>query len=264
MNAALVTGASSGIGREFARMLAEKGYDVVLVARRAQRLAELAAELEGRHRVRCLVVPMDLAQADAPDRIHAAVMQAGWELDVLVNNAGVTPDARFLDRPWEWQAGVVSVMATGPLHLVHVFLPGMLARRHGYVINVSSAGAWYPSTPTQTLYGATKAFLLRATQTLADEYPDSGVSFTTVCPGVTRTEILDLPMSAKAVKGLPPMLIDSPRKVADRGWTVATKGGGTVVVGATGRLLFVLMRIFGERLGGRITAKRLLDAAGEA
>lgn len=261
MTAAVVTGASSGIGREFARVLAGKGYDVVLVARRAERLAELASELEQRHRVRCLVVPMDLADAVAPERIHAAVTKEDWQVDVLVNNAGLTPDARFLDRPWEWQAGVVNVMATGPLHLVHLFLPGMLARRHGYVVNVSSAGAWYPSTPTQTLYGATKVFLMRATQTLADEYPHSGVSFTTVCPGVTRTEILDIPLSAKAVEGLPAALIDSPHKVASRAWKVAANGGGTVVVGVTGHVLVALMRIFGERIGGRMTAKRLLDAA---
>jgi short-subunit dehydrogenase len=258
--AALVTGASSGIGREFARLLAEKGHDVVLVARREERLRDLAAELEQRHRTRCLILPADLADPEAPERIQAAVREAEMSIGVLVNNAGLTPETRFLDQPWEWQAGVVHVMALAPLHLVYLFLPAMLERGAGHIVNVSSVGAWYTSTPTQTLYGATKAFVVRFTQTLGDEYPGRGVSFTAVCPGVTQTEILDMPVSGRAVKGVPQAFIDSPRKVAERGWEVAQAGGGVTVVGPTGKLTFAMLRFLPDRIGGKAIAKRLLYA----
>jgi uncharacterized protein len=258
--AALVTGASSGIGREFARLMAERGYDLVLVARRAERLNELAAELEQRHGARSLVIPTDLADPAAPQRLFDAVREAGLILEVLVNNAGLTPDARFLDQSWEVQAGTVQVMAVGPLHLVYLFLPAMLERGSGHVINVASVGAWYTSTPTQTLYGATKAFVLRFTQTLADEYPDRGVTFTAVCPGVTRTEILDLPVSAYATKDVPSVLIDSPRKVAKIGWAAAQKGRNVVLTGPTGKMTFAMLRLLPDAIGGKAIAKRLLQA----
>jgi short-subunit dehydrogenase len=261
---ALVTGASSGIGREFARLLAEQGHDLAIVARRTHRLGELAAELQQRHGTRCLIITADLADPAAPEQIHAAVGEAGMDVAVLVNDAGLTPDSRFLDQSWEWQAGVVNVMALAPLHLVYLFLPRMLECGSGHVINVSSVGAWYPSTPTQTLYGATKAFVVRFTRTLAAEYPGRGVTFTSVCPGVTQTEILDMPNSKRAVKGIPAALIDSPRKVAERGWRLAQNGGGEVVVGVTGRLVYGLLRLLGERRGGQLIAKQLLDAYEEA
>ena len=257
---ALVTGASSGIGREFARLLAEQGYDLVLVSRREERLRALAADLEARHGAKSLVIGADLGDADAPDAVRARVEEAGLEVDVLVNNAGATPEDRLLDRPWEAHAGVVNLMAVAPVHLVYAFLPGMLERRRGHVINVVSVGAWYPSTPTQTLYGATKAFALRFTQTLSDEYPDRGVTFTALCPGVTRTEILDIPVIAESVKGIPDFLVDSPRKVAERGWKGALSGREVVVVGITGKLVRVIFGLLPERVGRRMIADGLLKA----
>jgi short-subunit dehydrogenase len=258
VSAAIVTGASSGIGREFARMLAEHGYDLVLVARREDRLRELSRELGARHGTKVVCVPLDLGDPGAPKQLFDAVE---LDVEVIVNNAGLSPDARFLDIPWEEQLAAVQVMSLAPLEITHRFLPGLLERGRGHVINVSSVGAWYPSTPTQTLYGATKAFTLRFTQTLADEYPDSGVSFTAVCPGVTRTEFLDKPVNVRAIKGIPDRFIDPPRKVADLGWKAAQSGRTFVVTGATGRMGYWLLRVLPEPMGRRMIAKQLLAAA---
>ena len=257
---ALVTGASSGIGREFARLLAEHGYDLILVSRREERLRALAGDLEAHCGAKSLVIAADLTDPAGPTAVRPAVEEAGLQVDVLVNNAGATPEDRLLDRPWEAHAGVINLMAVSPVELVHMFLPGMLERGRGHVINVVSVGAWYPSTPTQTLYGATKAFALRFTQTLSDEYPDRGVTFTALCPGVTRTEILDIPVIAESVKGIPDFLVDSPRKVAERGWKGAQSGREVVVVGITGRLVRLVFRFLPERVGRRMIADGLLEA----
>jgi hypothetical protein len=257
---ALVTGASSGIGREFARLLAETGHDLVLVARREDRLAELGAKLTKAHGTGVVSIPADLGDPGAPDRIADCVAEAGATIEVLVNGAGETRPARYLDLDWETHRATVQLMALAPLHLTRLFLPAMLERGRGHVINVSSVGAWYTSTPTQTLYGPCKAMLLRFTQSLADEYPDSGVSFTTVCPGVTRTEILDLPYNQRATEGIPERMIDSPRKVAEAGWKAARRGRRVVVTGPTGKSAHVLMRVLPESLSTRLMARQLVGA----
>jgi len=255
-----VTGASSGIGREFARLLAEQDYDLVLVARREERLTELASELEAADGTKSLIVPADLGDADSPERLFAQANEAGVQVQILVNAAGLTPAGRYLDSDWDFHRSVVQAMALTPMHLCRLFLPGMIERRAGHVINVSSVGAWYTSTPTQTLYGPSKAMLLRFTQSLADEYPDSGVSFTTLCPGVTKTEILDVKFNQEAVKGIPEALIDSPRKVAEAGWKAAQKNRTVVVTGPTGKSAHMLMRLLPESVSTKLMARQLIGA----
>jgi short-subunit dehydrogenase len=258
MSAAIVTGASSGIGREFARLLAEQGYDLVLVARREDRLSELAGELRAQHGTEVVCVPLDLGDPAAPEQLFAAV---DVDVEVIVNNAGQSTDSRFLDKPWSEQLASVQVMSLAPLEIIYRFLPGLLERGHGHVINVSSVAAWYPSTPTQTLYGATKAFTLRFTQSLADEYRESGVTFTAVCPGVARTEFLEKPVNARAIERIPDKLIDSPRKVAELGWEAARAGRQFVVIGVLGKASYALMRVLPESVGRRLIVKQLLAAA---
>lgn len=253
MSYAVITGASAGIGREFARLLANEGYDLVLLARRRDRLEALRDELPCDVRV----LEADLSDPATPQRVLEATR--GLEVEVLVNNAGVTPVGRLLDRSWAEQHGIAQVMAMGPAHLIHLLLPDMLERRRGHVINVVSVGAWYRSTPTQTLYGATKAFLLRLTETLADEYPESGVSFTAVCPGVTRTEILDQPFNAAATDGIPARLVDPPERVAELGWAAARAGRTVVVTGVTGRIAHAGLTLLSRR-ASRAVARKLIKA----
>jgi uncharacterized protein len=261
---ALVTGASSGIGREFARLLAERGYDLILVARREDRITSLASELEAAHGTKAITAPEDLGDPEAPQRLFDRANEAGAHVEVLVNAAGLTPAGRYLESDWETHSSTLNVMGVAPLHLTHLFLPAMLERGSGHVINVSSVGAWYTSTPTQTLYGPSKAMVLRFTQSLADEYPDRGVSFTTVAPGVTDTEILDVPFNEAAVKGIPKRMIDSPRKVAEAGWRAAQRNRTVVVTGPTGKSAHMLMRLLPEAISTKLMARQLTGAYDES
>jgi uncharacterized protein len=183
---ALVTGASSGIGRELSRLLAEKGHDLVLVARRTDLLKELAAELEGRHGITATVVTADLSDPAAPQAIVDEVEARGIEVDVLVNNAGYTMDGHFLQFPWEQHHDYVKVMAVSPTELTYRFLGDMVRRGFGQVLMVASVGGLLPSTPFDALYGPSKIYLITLARTLAIEWGNAGVSFSAFCPGPVK------------------------------------------------------------------------------
>ena len=191
MPAALVTGASSGIGRAYAERLAADNYDLVLVARRRERLDELAAALQSTHGVVVEPVVADLADADAvaalADRLLAAAP------DLLVNNAGLAHYMPFAELPAAKARELIDVNVTAPLLLARAVLPGMLARDSGAIINVASllafsGAATGPMLPQRAVYAATKAFLVTHTQVLAGELAGTGVRVQVVCPGVVRSE----------------------------------------------------------------------------
>jgi short-subunit dehydrogenase len=186
LGAALVTGASSGIGEEFARRLAGRGYNVVLVARRTDRLRALASRL-GPMGVRAEVLGADLRYPDAvqalPDRIRALDL----EVDVLVNCAGFGTFGAFVGSSLESQVGQVRVNVEAPMTLTHLLLPAMLERRTGAIVNVASVAGLQP-LPHEAVYGATKAFLLSFTEALHVETRGTGVSVTAVSPGPVPTE----------------------------------------------------------------------------
>lgn len=182
----LVTGASSGIGREIARLLAGRGHGVALVARRAEKLRELADELSAAHGVRAEVLPTDLSDADARAALVPAVEQLGLCVDVLVNNAGSSTmgPIRASDPTAEIQMLRTNVEA--PAHLCSLFVPGMAERGRGAVLNVASTAAFQP-LPGQAGYGGTKAFVLSYTNALRGELAGTGVSVTALCPGPVET-----------------------------------------------------------------------------
>lgn len=187
----LVTGASSGIGRELARRFAADGADLVLVARRRDALERLAAELCDGHRIAVHVLAADLARPDAPDEIAGRLAETGLTIDVVVNNAGFGlrgPAAR-LDR--QRQLDMVQVNVTALTDLSRRFLPAMLERRRGGVLNVASTAA-FQSGPGMAVYYATKAYVLSFTEALAEELSGSGVTVTCLCPGPTATEFAEL------------------------------------------------------------------------
>jgi short-subunit dehydrogenase len=171
---ALVTGASSGIGEAFCRELGADGFDLVLTARRQERLRALAEELEREHRVKTLVVPADLAEPEAPRQLLAAVDEAALDVDVLVNNAGYGVPVHYLDYPWERHAEFIQVLLTSVAHTTHLLLPGMVQRGWGRVINVSSLAALVTSSKGHTLYAAAKAFVLKMSESLALELDGTG------------------------------------------------------------------------------------------
>ena len=182
---ALVTGASAGIGLELARVLAREGHDLVLVARRETALKELADELRDRYGAESVVVSADLAEAGAGDEIERALGERS--VDVLVNNAGFGGVGPFAERAHSDDMRMVAVNVTALTDLCKRFLPGMVTRGRGRILNVASTAAFQPG-PFMAVYYATKAYVLSLSQALAEETSGTGVTVTCLCPGVTDTE----------------------------------------------------------------------------
>ncbi|MFD0485554.1 SDR family NAD(P)-dependent oxidoreductase [Kineococcus sp. GCM10028916] len=188
---ALITGASSGIGAAFAAELAARGCDVVLVARREARLKDLAADLERTHGVQAHVVVADLSRSDAPGAVHAATRDLGVHVDVLVNNAGFGGYGPFSGADAGRDQDMVMVNVAAPVALTHRFLPAMVSRGDGIVINVSSAAAFQP-LPYQVVYAASKAFLQSFSEGLWAENQHTGVRVVACAPAATDTEYFEV------------------------------------------------------------------------
>ena len=186
---ALVTGASSGFGIDFARGLAKRGYDLVLVARREDRLRDLAAEIERDFGRSAEIVTADLARDDERERLAQQVKNFAKPVEVLVNNAGLGLYGAFDAIPWEKEKQMLDVDIDAVVHLSKLFTPAMVARGNGYVLNVASIGAYQP-TPLYASYSAAKAFVLSFSQALNFELRKTGVSVTVVSPGVAATSFL--------------------------------------------------------------------------
>jgi len=187
MGAALITGASAGLGTEFARLFARDGHDTVLVARRRERLDALAGELHAAHGVRAHVLPADLGEPGAPARIHDEVGRLGIEVDYLVNNAGFGASGAFAEADLQRQMEMVRVNVAALVELTGLFVPEMIARKRGRILNIGSTAGFQPG-PFMATYYATKAFVISFTDALAWELSGTGVTATVSCPGATATE----------------------------------------------------------------------------
>ena len=184
---ALVTGASSGIGAAFARALAKSGHDLVLVARRADRLHALAEELRGVHQVRVEVLPADLLRPEAARELAEAVQALGMQVDLLVNNAGMGIHGPFLEHTAEDEARMIALNITALTALTRAFTGGMVERRTGAVINLASTAA-FQAVPYFAVYAATKAYVLSFSEAIAEELRPFGVTIQCLCPGATESE----------------------------------------------------------------------------
>lgn len=200
---ALVTGASAGIGREFCRQLAERGYRLVLIARRTERLEALARELGDAHGTECLVITADLSVADAGAGITARLEEASIEVDFLVNNAGYGLPGSFHVSSWQAHAAYIQLMVTSVCELTWRLLRGMQARGRGCIINVASVAGLAPASAGHTLYGASKAFLIKFSESLALENADKGVRVSALCPGFTYSEFHDVNGTRAIISKLP-------------------------------------------------------------
>jgi short-subunit dehydrogenase len=189
---ALVTGASAGIGAAFARILASHGYDVALTARRAERLETLAEEIGLRFGVETLTVAADLSDPEGPETILEHLAGHGRTVDALVNNAGYGLPGGYGASAWADQKAFIQLMTTSPCELVHRVLPAMVEQRFGRIINVASLAGLIPGSPGSTLYGASKAFLVRFSQSLHLETRGEGVHVSALCPGFTFSEFHDV------------------------------------------------------------------------
>jgi short-subunit dehydrogenase len=187
----LITGASAGIGRELARLAAQDKRALVLVARRRDRLEELAAELRAAHGVDVTVLPADLAQPTTPKAIFDQVQGAGLAIECLMNNAGFGARGPFVESERARQLEMVDVNIRAVVDLTHLFLPGMVARQQGQILNIASVAGFVPG-PYMATYYASKAFVLSFTEALAIELRGTKVTATASCPGPTLTEFGDV------------------------------------------------------------------------
>lgn len=246
---ALITGASSGIGEALAHRFARAGFDLVLVARSADRLKALAATLAEAHGVRVRVAPADLAQPDAARRLATSMKRARVAVDVLVNNAGVLEHGGFTGMKATRHRELIDLNVTGLTEMLAHFVPPMVARGHGRVLNVASIAAFQP-VPMLATYAATKAYVLSLTESLAEELQGSGVSVTTLCPGITATAMLDrAKATSRELGGLPGFVVGSAEEVADEGFQACLKGEVIRVPGALNQA---------AALAGRATPRWLL------
>lgn len=188
---ALVTGASAGLGVHFAEALAKDGHELILVARRSDRIAALAERLTAEHGVRAHAIAGDLALPDAPGKLFAEIGRRGLTVDILVNNAGFGTRGDFAGAHGPRQAEMIDLNCRALVELCHLALPGMLARKSGGILNVASTAAFQPG-PWMAVYYATKAFVLSFSEALHEEVKDRGVRVSALCPGPTRTEFAEV------------------------------------------------------------------------
>lgn len=253
---ALVTGASSGIGAEFARQLAARGIDLVLTARREDRLRALADELRGRCGIEVQVIADDLADPAAPARIAAAAVAGGGAVDILINNAGYGVPGYFHRVDWTAHAHFMQVLVTSPLELVHHLLPAMRARGYGRIINVASLAGLVPATPGNTLYGPAKAFWVRASQALALESRRAGVHVCALCPGFTRSKFHDVSGARPLVSKLPEWMWMRADAVVRQGLGAVERGRAICVPGRVNRTIKRVMELLPDRVALALVASR--------
>lgn len=252
---ALVTGASDGIGLEFCRLLAARGYDLILVARRRSLLEDVAKELTRVHDIRCHVLPCDLSLPQAAQTVFAEVMRRGLKVDLLVNNAGLLCNGFFHQLPLPQQESLLAVNIIAPTALCHLFANDMAARGGGRILNLASLAAWTP-IPNQNVYAASKAYVLAFSLALSDEMQaaKSGVHVCALCPGYTRTAMMDNPAQGGKL-ALPGFLLHSPADVAREGLDACLAGRTVCMPGAANRLgalaTRLLPRLWQARLMGR-------------
>jgi len=203
---ALVTGASAGIGAEFCRQLAVRGYQLVLVARREERLHAIADELRDSFGARSLVIVADLSEKNAGEAIVERLARENIDIEFLVNNAGYGLPGSFHVPSWQQHEDFIQVMLTAVCELTRRLLPGMRERGRGYIVNVASVAGLVSPTAGHTLYGASKSFLIRFSQSLAQENAASGVRVCALCPGFTYSEFHDVNKTREMISQLPGFL----------------------------------------------------------
>ena len=254
---ALVTGASSGIGAEIAREYAARGKPLILTARRTERLDALAAELSAR--VPCVVIAADLADPAAPARLFAETQARGLTVDTLVNNAGYGVPGRFLSSDWHVHADFLQVMIVAIGQLTHLYLPAMERAGRGRILNIASLAGLVPASAGHTMYGATKAWLIRFSECLALEVGPKGVHVTALCPGFTYSEFHDVNGMREKVSKLPKMLWLSSEQVAKIGVDAVESGKTRVVTGGANKVVAFVSKYLPDALARAIVASKSKD-----
>lgn len=240
---ALVTGASSGIGLAFAHVLGEHGYELVLTARRADRLDALAQQLAERYGVVSHVFSTDLAQADAVEGLISWLDRQSLAIDFLVNNAGYGVPGSYVSTTWQQQREFLQVLVVASSELAHRLVGGMIERRWGRIINVASLAGLLPGVAGHTLYAASKAFAIAFSESLALETAKHGVHVTASCPGFTLTEFHDVTGTREQVNRMPAFMWLDARHVAESSYDAVMRGAVVYVPGRINRTMATLSRL---------------------
>jgi uncharacterized protein len=248
MPTTLITGASSGIGESLAGKFAKGGFNLVLVARSEDKLKTLAKQLEKQHSVKVSVLPADLSKRGAARKLAASLKAQNIELDVLVNCAGVLEHGHFVSNGAASHQQMIDLNISGLTAMLDVFLPDMVKRGSGRVLNVASIASFQP-IPSLAVYAASKAFVLSLTESLSEEVKGTGVTITALCPGVTATNMLSTAQQKSQGLNLPGFIIGAVDEVAELGYEACMKGEVICVPGAINRA---------ATMAGRATPKWLL------
>lgn len=186
-NVALITGASSGIGKELAFIHAKQKGDLVIVARRKEELESIKTELENKYGVQVMTIVKDLIKSEAPQEIYDELKQAGVEIKYLINNAGFGGIGKFHEREWIKDEAMINLNIMALTSLTRIFLPDLVKRNSGRILNVASTAGFLPG-PLQAVYYATKSYVISFSQAIAEELHDTNITVTALCPGPTDTE----------------------------------------------------------------------------
>ncbi len=253
---ALVTGASAGIGAEFARQLARAGAHVALTARRQTRLDELAAELRRKHGVETRAIAADLSDPAAPDEVLRTLNSDAIAVDILINNAGYGLPGRFENTPWSAHRDFLEVMTSSYAHFVRLVLPGMKERGFGRIVQVSSVAGLVPGSAGHTMYGATKAFLISFSQSLAAESEGTGIHVSALCPGFTYSEFHDVNGTRALVSKLPKYMFQRAEPVVEGALRAVEKNHVVYVPGAWNKFVVWLMKVLPRSLAAAMVKRQ--------
>ena len=241
---ALITGASGGIGLALAEVFASNQYSLILVARSEDKLQDLSQELSSKYGVQATVFSHDLTDKDAPQRLFDQAQQNNLSVDVLVNNAGYGDYGEFASSDWEKLQGMILLNVLATTHLTRLFLPAMVSRGAGKILNVSSTAAFQPG-PMMAVYFATKAYVLSFSEAIAAETENAGITVSTLCPGPTQSGFIGRANMDKAAlaNSATESKLPTAAEVAEFGYDALQKGQVVAVHGLANQLLAFSTRL---------------------
>ncbi len=256
---ALITGASAGIGEAFAKELAARGFNLILTARRRDRLANLAIALKNRHGIECESFACDLSAPESPQILYSQIKSLGISIDMLINNAGYGVPGAFHTQTWQTHADFIQVLMTAPAQLCHLLLPDMQKRGYGRIINVASLAGHLPGSAGHTMYAASKAFLITFSQSLALENRRLGIHVCALCPGFTYSEFHDVTGTRALVSKMPKWMWMTADAVVRQGLKAVEDGKIVYVNGRINRLIKALSECLPDALTLKVLDKRSKD-----
>jgi uncharacterized protein len=245
----LITGPTSGIGKEFARQLAEQGYNLVLVSRSQEILAAMCQAFREQYGIEAHYLVADLSNPAEPERVFLETQERGIEVDLLVNNAGSHIYGSFAEANWEAVRSLLDLNLRSVVQLTHLYLPGMIAREKGHILNLGSTGSFVP-WPKDAVYSAGKAFILRFSEALAEELRGTGVGVTCLCPGMVETAFVEQGALNQSI--LSCLTAMQPEPVVSAGIRAVKRKKWVHITGLHNKLMIFLAHFVPRRLLTRI------------